>query len=356
MPDWIEIDGARGTGSANIVRTGVALSLLTARPVRVSGIRAEADPIGLRSEHLAWLAAVLQVAPDSELRGADVGSQQIELVPGAVKPGRYRLNVGARGCACTLIQTLALPLASAGGRSELTVAGTTHRVDGPSYEYLSHVWARWLRSMGVHIELSITRPGFYPRGGGQLTASIEPLLQPLQGIVAVETGTMLRVRLTSMQTNDLPRGGERRRASSFNTKLRRRPKLVGAMIEIDRSEGVYPYQGSTGAQLFALSEFTEQVLGAQAVTGRGERPEKVGEALGERMLALIESGAPVDQFGADQLLLPMALADSNSHILVEDLTQRARDEMHAIEQCLGVFFEVEGEKPASIKVTKEGAP
>src|SRR2546425_12282084 len=92
----IEIDGAHGEGGGQLVRMAVALSALTAIPVRVVRIRAGRPVPGLASQHVTALHAVAELC-SGELKGVDVGSSTIEFRPGTITPGRYAFDVGTAG-------------------------------------------------------------------------------------------------------------------------------------------------------------------------------------------------------------------------------------------------------------------
>src|SRR2546425_3988365 len=92
----IEIDGAHGEGGGQLVRMAVALSALTATPVRVVRIRAGRPVPGLASQHVTALQAVAELC-SGELKGVDVGSSTIESRPGTITPGRYAFDVGTAG-------------------------------------------------------------------------------------------------------------------------------------------------------------------------------------------------------------------------------------------------------------------
>src|SRR3989441_10612828 len=92
----VEIDGAHGEGGGQLVRMAVALSALTATPVRVVRIRAGRPVPGLASQHVTALQAVAGLC-SGEMKGVDVGSSTIEFRPGTIAPGGYGFDVGTAG-------------------------------------------------------------------------------------------------------------------------------------------------------------------------------------------------------------------------------------------------------------------
>jgi RNA 3'-terminal phosphate cyclase len=58
----ITIDGSYGEGGGQIVRTALALSGVTARPVEIRNVRANRQNPGLQPQHLTGVLACSQIA------------------------------------------------------------------------------------------------------------------------------------------------------------------------------------------------------------------------------------------------------------------------------------------------------
>ncbi|MBA3820312.1 MAG: RNA 3'-terminal phosphate cyclase, partial [Deltaproteobacteria bacterium] len=80
--DPVDIDGSRGEGGGQILRTSLALSMITGRPLRMRQVRAGRAKPGLRRQHLACVHAAQQLC-HAEVRGDEVGSTALDFAPRA---------------------------------------------------------------------------------------------------------------------------------------------------------------------------------------------------------------------------------------------------------------------------------
>ena len=92
--------------------------------------------------------------------------------------------------------------------------------------------------------------------------------------------------------------------------------------------------------------------GASALGRKGLPADKVAETAVAEMLAFVHNGAAVDKHLADQLLLPMALAQGSSSFTTNELTNHTLTNARLLQQWLKIPIQIEGEpgKPAHIQV------
>src|SRR4051812_8329022 len=121
----ITIDGSHGEGGGQILRTSLALSLVTGQPFRMERIRAKRQKPALLKQHLTAVEAAKTVG-SAEAEGACLSSQTLEFRPGPVTPGNYRFAVGTAGSATLVLQTVLPALLTGSDRSMLTLEGGTH--------------------------------------------------------------------------------------------------------------------------------------------------------------------------------------------------------------------------------------
>ena len=86
-PTLIELDGSFGEGGGQILRTSLALSLITGRAFHLRNVRAGRQKPGLQPQHLMSVRAAAAIG-QAQLRGASRGSTDLVFEPGPVTPGR----------------------------------------------------------------------------------------------------------------------------------------------------------------------------------------------------------------------------------------------------------------------------
>src|SRR6266480_7126773 len=92
----IELDGSYGEGGGQILRTSLALSLLTGQAFHLKNIRARRAKPGLQPQHLMSVRAAAEIG-QTQLRGASRDSSDLVFDPGPVKSGKYHFAIGTAG-------------------------------------------------------------------------------------------------------------------------------------------------------------------------------------------------------------------------------------------------------------------
>jgi RNA 3'-phosphate cyclase len=307
----IEIDGSEGEGGGQVLRSSLALSLLTGKSFHLANIRARRRPKpGLQAQHLTSVRSAAAIG-QAKVRGASLNSSDLVFEPGTVRGGIYRFDIGTAGATSLVLHTLFLPLALKGGQaSELTLTGGTHVRASPSFHFLEHTWQRYLGLFGLSVSLSMVGPGFYPRGGGEIRAVIEPVVS-LRGTSLAERGEV-RIHGVSAAAG-LPEHVARRQAEQAIKRLHRE----GHKAHIQREE----WDDGPGSVLALIVE-TGQVPATFVGLGeRGKPAEKVADEAVDELLQYLASPAPVDLHSGDQLVLPLALAEGPSEYAVTVVTK-----------------------------------
>jgi len=297
----ITIDGSQGEGGGQILRTSLALSLVTGQPFRMERIRAKRQKPGLLKQHLTAVEAAKTVGC-AEAGGVSLGSQALEFRPGPVMPGTYRFAVRTAGSATLVLQTVLPALLTASGHSTLTLEGGTHNPMAPPFDFLARCFMPLTRRMGPSVELELRRHGFFPTGGGQFHARIEPA-KKLSRLDLPERGS-IRSRQAEILISKLPEHVGQRELTVVRDELKWCAEECGVEV-------IQHPTGPGNAVVLAIE--TEHVT--EVFTGFGERgrpAEDVARAAVRAAKTWLESNVPVDEHLADQLLIPMSLAGGGS--------------------------------------------
>src|SRR5688572_20326178 len=188
----LTIDGSMGEGGGQILRSALALSVITGTPFRIANIRANRDRPGLRRQHTTAVRAAAQIC-GGDVVGAEVDSRELTFRPGKVAPGDYTFDIGSAGSTTLVLQTVLPPLLLAGGPSTLVLEGGTHNPGGPPADFVERVFLPVINRMGPRVQLALERPGFAPAGAGRLIVAIEPAAR-LQPVTLNERGKLIRRR------------------------------------------------------------------------------------------------------------------------------------------------------------------
>jgi RNA 3'-terminal phosphate cyclase (ATP) len=338
----LQIDGAMGEGGGQVLRSALSLSLVTGRAFHMTHIRANRERPGLRPQHLAAVQAAAQVCA-AEVSGDQVGSREIQFRPGPVHPGAYRFDIGTAGATALVLQTLLLPLARAAGHSVVTITGGTHVPWSPCFHYLDWQWRPFLARLGIPFELQMPAAGFYPKGGGELDARIPGGAQPA-GIHLVERGALKGIRGLSAVARLPLTIAERQRDQTLRRLQAMQPEL-SADITLSKLPA-----GSPGTLLLLLAEFESGQACCFALGARGKRAEQVADEAVHALASVLHSDAAIDPWLADQLLLPLALANGPSTLRTSEVTRHLLTNAEVIRLFLPVVIAVDAPLGASADV------
>jgi RNA 3'-phosphate cyclase len=309
----IEIDGSYGEGGGQILRTALAFSAILKIPILIKNIRVGRKNPGLAHQHLTAVNAAAKIS-GAEVEGNTLSSQTLRFIPKEIRPGEHQFDVGTAGSVTLLLQALLLPLCLARSNSKLTVIGGTHVEWSPPFHYLSEVFLPTLKWMGVSVEATIEKWGFYPKGGGKIQVKIDPARE-FKPISLINPGSLKKIRGISAISN-LPRHVADRQKDQA---LKRIAEELKRDIEIEVVYDV-PSKGQ-GSFLFLVAEYERTMAGFSSLGAKGKPAEKVADEAVDSLKDYIKSNCCVDSHLADQLVPFMTLAKGNSSFTTPQMTE-----------------------------------
>ena len=341
----IEIDGNYGEGGGQILRSALSLSAILGQPIRMTNIRSGRRKPGLAAQHLTCVNAVAAIT-NATVAGDTLGSLTLTLRPEKIRGGSYTFDVASvrpsAGALSLVFQSIALPLAHAEVPSTVTLRGGTDVPMSPNVHYLQEVFIPMAAKFGFRGSLKRNRWGWYPKGGGEAVAQIQPV-SSWRGVDLCERGELKEIRGVSAVSN-LPKHILVRQQEQSLKQLK---PLAKCPIKVALVEGESIGQGT----LVFLNTVFENVRGGFCALGeRGKPAERVADDACRELRAFLNSSAAIEPHLADQLILPMALAEGESRITTARITRHLTTNIWLVQQLLPVRFDVEGTegKPGTI--------
>lgn len=339
--EQIELDGSFGEGGGQILRSSLALSLLTGKAFHLANVRAGRSKPGLQPQHLQSVLAAAAIG-QAQTRGASIGSSDLVFEPGEVRGGSYHFDIRTAGATGLVLHTIYLPLAlRCAVPSEVTLVGGTHVTTSPSYHFLDRTWRPHLQRLGLSLSLRLDHPGFYPRGGGVVRTVIRPAAQ-LHGVRDLERGPLRVTGLSAVA--GLDRGIARRQARRARFRLEK----AGLEVALDEES----WEGGPGSVLVLQAEGAAVPAVFVGLGARGKPAETVADEAVDELLAYAATPAPIDVHSGDQLLLPLALAEGPSEVAVTAITRHLTTNIAVIRRFLDREIVCAGEEgqPGCVRI------
>lgn len=368
------IDGSTGEGGGQVLRTALSLAAILGQPIQITNIRAGRKQPGLRPQHVQSVKAAAALC-NARLDGVQEHSRELRFEPQTPpQSGAYVFDIGTAGAATLVLQTVLLPLALAGGPSTVIIRGGTHVSWSPPFDYVEQVYLPALAALGIQCRLELVKWGFYPKGGGELRATIEPAAAALAGPAPALAGLSLYpgrgrpsqhptaspalagLRPSQVSPWTPPRGelvalSVLSAAANVGNQVTARQasraynRLAAAKLPVTpQTRLLNPPSIGPGTCVFVLAEYANGARAGFTGYGRQGYPaERVADDAVDAFLAHHASDAPVDPHLADQLILPLALLDQPLVFHTSQITQHLLTNIWVVEQFLGPRFRVDGE-------------
>ncbi|MRG94357.1 RNA 3'-terminal phosphate cyclase [Polyangium spumosum] len=337
------LDGSTGEGGGQILRSSLALSMVTGQAFRVHSIRAKRSKPGLMRQHLVAVRAAAEVS-GAEVTGDAIGSRELVFKPGVVRHGSYRFAIGSAGSATLVLQTVLPALLVSEGSSSLVFEGGTHNPMAPPFDFVERAFLPIVRKMGAKVSARLVSYGFYPAGGGRVEVSIEGNTK-LAGLSLLDRGEVQRTQLRAI-VSQIPGSVGVREVEAFLAEVPWDPACARPEV-VKNSPG-------PGNALVADVESNHVTEVFTAFGERGVRAEVVAEKLAKEVKRYLEAGVPVGEHLADQLLLPMALGQGGAFRTLAP-SGHTRTQVEVIRTFLGTEVRLDERGAEECVIEVEGA-
>lgn len=330
-----EVDGSQKSGSGTILRLSVALAAITGEELHIYNIRQRRQQPGLKPQHLEAVLTAAKLC-SAETRGVVLKSQELWFTPHGIKGGNYEAEIGTAGSIPMLLLTVLPMCARAKEPVRLHISkGGTDTWSAPTINYMRFVLMPTLVKMGLNARIMIHRYGYYPKGMGEVTVTIQPNPK-LNPIRLEEFGDLQHLKGYSVCTFLADRQVAQRQADAANEYF----KEIGYTPNIEVvNDASNPLQKGSSIVLWAETD-AGTILGADAIGELGKLSETVGIEAAEKLKAELYLKPTVDVHLADMLIPYIALTEGSSVFLTRKLTDHIEANIWLTENVLGTKFRV----------------
>ncbi len=347
----VEVDGSLGEGGGQVLRSALALSVITNKAMHIKNIRANRSSPGLKNQHLKAVDAAAAISK-AEVQGSSLNSDSISFSPKEIRTGRYKFVIPTAGSTSLVLQTIFVPLSLAKSATSVIISGGTHVPWSPSYDYLSLHWMGFLKNCGFDAQLKLELAGYYPKGKGRINATIRPTLH-ITPLKLTKRGTLKRVYGISCVSNLNIKIADRQKRRAILHLQKISPEINIKTINMPSE-----FKGTSILLIAEFEDGSENITPACcyfALGKIGKPAEMVADEAVEALNIFLSTEGTIDQYLADQLLLPLTFASGISEFRTSQVTKHLISNAEIIKLFTRTQIEIEGTigKSGLVKIIPE---
>lgn len=325
----ITIDGSTGEGGGQVLRMAIALASTFHKSVLIHHIRANRPNPGLRAQHLSGIRTVSRICCGIT-HGDELSSTCLHFDPAqgcrdlAECHPPLRADVGTAGAVALVLQA-AFPAALERFPSGqvLSISGGTITQGAPTTDYVEHVLIPIVTRCGVDLSYDVVRHGFFPTGGGLVNVTVQkartlpscdqqkrvlsPLTMGRRGKIVDVRG---RIIMGTGVSDDAGVAAAVYARNQLRKRLRTELDYSDVIdVNLDRVRDNDRPSAYCALTLWATardaSSSSEGTLtfGSSRLIGKKDDIRELATAAADEVVETLASGASVDQYMADQLVV-----------------------------------------------------
>ena len=333
--DFLKINGGHGEGGGQIIRSAIALSCITGKPIHVENIRKNRKKKGLKPQHLTAIR-IIQKISNSKIIGAEIGSSELKFIPGEIKESELVEDIGTAGSISLVLQVIIPILAISKKKLKLTLRGGTNVRWSPSIEYTKYVLQDAYKRMGINFAINISKHGFYPRGGGEVILEVFP--SKTQSLSLLERQSKEAKLICTI--SNLPISKIKKEISKIKEQLVHNNFTVDS--KITKTNAV-----DSAASILIYTNDENSIIGTDGLFDKKEGKFHIGLDM------FINNALGVDSNLADMLVTPASLANGKTVFRVPKITKHLESNLFVTSKITGCRYGI-GKVKEGYEVIIEG--
>nr|CCC93208.1 putative RNA 3'-terminal phosphate cyclase-like protein [Trypanosoma congolense IL3000] len=327
---------------SSLFRHHIVCSVLTSKPIRITGIHEDDEPQGIKLAEANFLKFIDRVTSGSKFECTN-SNTTLTFFPGMILGGTFSHEVPTCRCVTYIAEAAVLLFPYAKFDTRLTLVGSTQSEEDLSVDTLRTVTTRWLQLFGVDCSVRIIRRGVHPGGGGAVEVQCKALRR-LTAAEVTERGRVRRVRGISFGARVAADLLQRAATAAKGVLLNLLPDVY-VVTDMDNSKRPHGDQ-SSGYGVVLVAETTSKlcIISQEATAAPKEIPEDVGKRAAELLLDQIFDGGCVDAHHQMLVLLLMGLSpDEVSTVRFGQPTSSMVSAVMLLEMYFGVSCAIKDE-------------
>lgn len=316
-----------GIGGGQILRTALAMSLLTEMPFTIKNIRKNRPNPGLKKQHVSALK-IIEELYDVQISEYKIGSTELSFMPKSkkLKAKRVTYDIGTAGSITLLSQSILLPLIFSDAKQiVLKIKGGTDVSYSMPFDFLSQIFLPQIKFLANDIKIDLGKRGFFPIGNGEISIRIKPkfmnkeedfrifqeeMLGQNLAFNLVEKGFIQNIigfSTASKQLNERRVAERQERSARLILKGYANTNIRVEYTESDSVGSVIALYAKYSPDNYEIDFKNPVLLGSDALGKKDKRAEDVGKEAAQKLVELIKGDACVDEHIADNLIPYLAI-------------------------------------------------
>ncbi|MGI0017788.1 MAG: RNA 3'-terminal phosphate cyclase [Nitrosotalea sp.] len=318
----IKIDGGRGEGGGQIIRSAVTLSTITGKPVEIENIRKNRKVPGLRPQHLLGVK-ILSKMCQAKVEGLYVNSTSLKFFPSQGLNLDLQEDIGTAGSIPLILQVLIPAVSIMKNSLKLSIIGGTDVPWSPTIDYTRYVFSEAFSRIGINFTLETKRRGYYPKGGGLVETQIQPC-KSLNSISLLERSTT-SARLLCAYSHIPKEIVEKEVHDAKNILVK---NGFDCEITIKEESAL-----DKGCSILISSQDANSITGSDGIYQKSLNG--IGESVAKKF---IESNLGVDIYLSDMLVVPLSLVKETSIYRVKQITKHLETNLFVAAKMTGCRY------------------